>query len=108
MILLGVIFVMKVRQMLATFWVFRARVVTHPLAVPYWSPEAGKVNTENWQFSQKLIFCCLMSILSRFLSLFNGGMRAYKIQDSQRLRRIGITAKTFKELLSKGCEKLQV
>lgn len=49
-----------------------------------------------------------MSILSRFLSLFNGGMRAYKIQDSQRLRRIGITAKTFKELLSKGCEKLQI
>ncbi|CAG2189098.1 DNA fragmentation factor subunit beta-like [Mytilus galloprovincialis] len=49
-----------------------------------------------------------MSILSRFLSLFNGGMRAYKIQDSQRLRRIGVTAKNLKELLAKGCEKLQI
>ncbi|KAL5013179.1 hypothetical protein ScPMuIL_007449 [Solemya velum] len=47
-------------------------------------------------------------MLSRFLSLFNGGMRAYKVQDVRREIRIGITAKNFNELLEKGCEKLEL
>ncbi|XP_045163884.2 DNA fragmentation factor subunit beta-like [Mercenaria mercenaria] len=47
-------------------------------------------------------------MLSRFLSLFNLGMRAYKVQDVRREKRVGVTAKTFQELLKKGCEKLQI
>lgn len=46
-------------------------------------------------------------ILDRFLSLFNGGMKAYKVQDVKREQRIGVTAKNFKELLEKGAEKLK-
>jgi len=42
------------------------------------------------------------------MSLFNRGMRAYKVQDVRREKRVGVTAKTFQELLKKGCEKLQV
>lgn len=49
-----------------------------------------------------------MSIWDRFLSLFNGGMRAYKVQDVKREARIGITAKNFQELLEKGCNKLNL
>ena len=47
-------------------------------------------------------------MISRFLSLFNLGMRAYKIQDAKRETRIGITAKSFEDLLDKGCKKLKV
>ena len=47
-------------------------------------------------------------MISRFLSLFNLGMRAYKIQDVKRDIRIGVTAKSFAELLDKGCQKLKV
>ncbi|XP_062594306.1 DNA fragmentation factor subunit beta-like [Saccostrea cucullata] len=47
-------------------------------------------------------------ILDRFLSLFNGGMRAYKVQDVKREQRIGVTAKNFKELLEKGAQKLKL
>lgn len=47
-------------------------------------------------------------MFSRFLALFNIGMRAYKIQDVKREKRIGVTAKTFLELVTKGCQKLQV
>lgn len=47
-------------------------------------------------------------ILDRFLSLFNGGMKAYKVQDVKREQRIGVTAKNFKELLEKGAEKLKL
>ena len=47
-------------------------------------------------------------MFSRFMSLFNRGMRAYKVQDVRREKRVGVTAKTFQELLKKGCEKLQV
>ncbi|KAH3817843.1 DNA fragmentation factor subunit beta-like [Dreissena polymorpha] len=47
-------------------------------------------------------------MFTRFLSLFNGGMRAYKVQDVKRERRVGVTAKTFNDLLVKGCEKLQL
>lgn len=46
-------------------------------------------------------------ILDRFLSLFNGGMKAYKVQDVKREQRIGVTAKNFQELLEKGAEKLK-
>lgn len=49
-----------------------------------------------------------MTFFSRFLSLFNGGMRAYKVQDVKREARIGVTAKNYQELLKKGCEKLKV
>lgn len=42
------------------------------------------------------------------MSLFNIGMRAYKVQDVTRERRIGVTAKNFQELVKKGCEKLQI
>jgi len=44
----------------------------------------------------------------RFLTLFNLGMRAYKVQDVRREKRIGVTAKTFQEIVTKGCQKLQV
>lgn len=47
-------------------------------------------------------------MFNRFLALFNLGMRAYKIQDVRREKRIGVTAKSFQELLKKGCEKLQM
>ncbi|XP_041378450.1 DNA fragmentation factor subunit beta-like [Gigantopelta aegis] len=47
-------------------------------------------------------------MFSRFLALFNGGMRAYKIQDVKRQARIGVTAKSLKELVEKGCEKLKI
>ena len=47
-------------------------------------------------------------MISRFLSLFNIGMRAYKIQDVKREVRIGVTAKNFDELVEKGCSKLKV
>lgn len=47
-------------------------------------------------------------MISRFLSLFNLGMRAYKIQDVKRDVRIGVTAKSFTELLDKGCQKLKM
>ncbi|KAL4221596.1 hypothetical protein ACF0H5_019853 [Mactra antiquata] len=47
-------------------------------------------------------------MFSRFLSLFNRGMRAYKVQDFKREKRVGVTATTFKELIQKGCEKLQL
>ncbi|KAK3104873.1 hypothetical protein FSP39_012136 [Pinctada imbricata] len=49
-----------------------------------------------------------MTFLGRFLSLFNGGMRAYKVQDVKREARIGVTAKNFQELLVKGCQKLKL
>ncbi|KAJ8320818.1 hypothetical protein KUTeg_002405 [Tegillarca granosa] len=49
-----------------------------------------------------------MTFFSRFLSLFNGGMRAYKVQDVKREARIGVTAKNFQELVKKGCEKLKM
>lgn len=42
------------------------------------------------------------------MSLFNGGMRAYKVQDASRERRIGVTAKNLDDLISKGREKLQI
>ena len=35
-------------------------------------------------------------------------MRAYKIQDVKREVRIGVTAKSFDELVEKGCQKLKV
>ncbi|XP_064611343.1 DNA fragmentation factor subunit beta-like [Liolophura sinensis] len=47
-------------------------------------------------------------MISRFLSLFNGGMRAYKVQDARREVRIGIVAKNFRDLVQKGCEKLKI
>ncbi|WAR14651.1 DFFB-like protein [Mya arenaria] len=47
-------------------------------------------------------------MFSRFLSLFNRGMRAYKVQDVKRGKRVGVTAKTFQELVNKGCEKLEL
>lgn len=47
-------------------------------------------------------------MISRFLSLFNIGMRAYKIQDVKREVRIGVTAKSFSELVEKGCHKLKM
>ncbi|XP_048780692.2 DNA fragmentation factor subunit beta-like [Ostrea edulis] len=47
-------------------------------------------------------------ILDRFLSLFNGGMRAYKVQDVKREQRVGVTAKNFQELLEKGAQKLKL
>ena len=50
----------------------------------------------------------LIIMFSKFLSLFNLGMRAYKVQDLKRTKRVGVTAKTFTELVKKGCEKLEV
>eukprot|EP00745_Piridium_sociabile_P023471 TRINITY_DN36607_c0_g1_i7.p1 TRINITY_DN36607_c0_g1~~TRINITY_DN36607_c0_g1_i7.p1 ORF type:complete len:167 (-),score=25.84 TRINITY_DN36607_c0_g1_i7:3-503(-) len=47
-------------------------------------------------------------MFSRFMSLFNGGMRAYKVQNCSRAKRVGVTAKSFKELVSKGREKLEI
>ena len=47
-------------------------------------------------------------MFSRFMSLFNGGMRAYKVQNSSREKRVGVTAKSFQDLQCKGREKLQV
>ena len=49
-----------------------------------------------------------MNIWDKFISLFNGGMRAYKVQDVKREARIGVTAKNFNDLLEKGCKKLKV
>lgn len=42
------------------------------------------------------------------MSLFNGGMRAYKVQNSSRDKRVGVTAKSLEDLIKKGREKLQV
>ena len=42
------------------------------------------------------------------MSLFNGGMRAYKVQNSSREKRVGVTAKSLQDLVKKGREKLQV
>ncbi|XP_046572626.1 DNA fragmentation factor subunit beta-like [Haliotis rubra] len=47
-------------------------------------------------------------MFSRFLALFNGGMRAYKVQDVGREVRIGVAAKNFEDLKKKGCEKLEL
>ncbi|XP_076472664.1 DNA fragmentation factor subunit beta-like [Babylonia areolata] len=47
-------------------------------------------------------------MLSRFMSLFNGGMRAYKVQNSSRDKRVGVTAKSLQDLVAKGREKLQI
>ncbi|KAL3861940.1 hypothetical protein ACJMK2_007950 [Sinanodonta woodiana] len=47
-------------------------------------------------------------MISRFLSLFNIGMRAYKVQDVKREVRMGITAKSLAEAKKKGCEKLKM
>ncbi|KAL8617232.1 hypothetical protein ACOMHN_065632 [Nucella lapillus] len=47
-------------------------------------------------------------MLSRFMSLFNGGMRAYKVQDCSREKRVGVAAKSLEDLLAKGREKLEI
>lgn len=47
-------------------------------------------------------------MFSRFMSLFNGGMRAYKVQNAGRDKRVGVTAKSFDELIAKGREKLKI
>ena len=58
---------------------------------------------------KKTVNYALMTfLLDRFLSLFNGGMRAYKVQDVKREQRIGVTAKNFQELLKKGADTLKV
>lgn len=43
-----------------------------------------------------------------FLSLFNGGVRAYKVQSADRGTRVGVTARSLEDLVRKGREKLKV
>ncbi|PVD36666.1 hypothetical protein C0Q70_03652 [Pomacea canaliculata] len=43
-----------------------------------------------------------------FLSLFNGGVRAYKVQSADRGTRVGVTARSLEDLVRKGREKLKI
>lgn len=47
-------------------------------------------------------------ILDRFLSLFNGGMKAYKVQDVKREQRIGVTAKKLSGIIGERGRKIKV
>ncbi|KAK7094135.1 DNA fragmentation factor subunit beta-like [Littorina saxatilis] len=47
-------------------------------------------------------------MLNRFMSLFSSGMRAYKVQNCSREKRVGLTAKSLQDLVTKGRDKLHI